>query len=269
MKYVLVIVMFLLIINVAYAANVDKKVLDELNDNDEVSVIVYYKDDFKTNNINTLNDVKIRYSYDTLNGFSGKINKKSLEKLKNDKNIEAIYFDDVLHINLQDSVPLINATTVHNKLINNLNLTGKGQTICILDTGINYSHPDLGGCFGNGCRVIDGYDFVDNDNDPYDNHSLGHGTHVAGIAAASGGIIGVAPEANITMVRVCDSSGGCNSSNIIAGIDWCNNHKDNLANLKERVRQKTRNRVCLKLADGFLRELKSKDVWLQESEVVK
>src|SRR5207245_388592 len=58
---------------------------------------------------------------------------------------------------------------------------GAGQTIAILDTGVDYNHPSLGGGLGN--TVFDGYDFVDNDNDPIDPD--GHGTGVAGIAVAS------------------------------------------------------------------------------------
>ncbi|RMZ71750.1 subtilisin Carlsberg [Pyrenophora seminiperda CCB06] len=73
-------------------------------------------------------------------------------------------------------------------------VTGKGFRIAIVDSGIDYTHPALGGCFGPGCLVEIGYDFTgDNykpgltplqpDNDPMDN-CVGHGTHVAGIIAA-------------------------------------------------------------------------------------
>ena len=57
-------------------------------------------------------------------------------------------------------------------------LTGAGQTIAIIDSGIDYMHPELGGGFGPGYKVVDGYDFLDNDADPMDNH--GHGTLIAG-----------------------------------------------------------------------------------------
>jgi len=74
-----------------------------------------------------------------------------------------------------------------------LNLTGKGVRVAVIDTGIYYLHPALGGCFGNGCKVGYGYDLVgDNaalplgDNDPIDNCSHNsHGTFVAGIIAAN------------------------------------------------------------------------------------
>ena len=232
-----------LIINLVNAAQVDKKIEQELSNKNEVEVIVYLKEpsyvgkgvNAEINKINTRknsiqalqNDFKIKYDYGSLNGFSGKINKNALQKLKNDPNVKEVYLSQTRKIFLQDSLSLINATIVHSKIINNLNLTGKGQSICILDTGINYSHNDFGSCTsaGNGanCRVTLGYDYVNNDNNSYDDN--GHGTHVSGIAAASGNITGVAPEANITMIKVCNSTGTCSDADIISGINWCNNNR--------------------------------------------
>src|SRR6476619_6453257 len=60
---------------------------------------------------------------------------------------------------------------------------GDGYTVAILDTGIDYNHPDLGGGFGPGHRVVDGYDFINNDANPMDDN--GHGTHLAGIIGSS------------------------------------------------------------------------------------
>jgi len=236
MKLILIILIVLMSFNLVYAVNVDKSVENKLNNNGEADVIVYLneqninaqKGDIRENSIQNLgNEIKLKYKYENLNGFSGKINKNAFEKLKNDPNVKEIYLNKERKIFLQNSLSLINATITRSKSINDLNLTGKGQTICILDTGINYSHNDFGSCLsinnGNKCRVNSGYDYVNNDNDPYDDN--GHGTHVAGIAAASGNITGVAPEANLTIIKVCNSAGSCSDGNIIAGFNYCIGNK--------------------------------------------
>ncbi|MEM6314594.1 MAG: hypothetical protein AAF743_10925, partial [Planctomycetota bacterium] len=46
--------------------------------------------------------------------------------------------------------------------------TGAGQAVAVIDTGIDYNHPALGGGFGDGFKVVAGYDFLDDDNDPLD-----------------------------------------------------------------------------------------------------
>lgn len=104
---------------------------------------------------------------------------------------------------------------------------GAGITIGILDSGIDYNHPSLGGGFGPGFKVIDGWDFVDNDPDPMDEHR--HGTHVAGIAAGNNEsthndpenlpFLGVAPDANLVAYRVLDKNGRGRISDIIAAIE--------------------------------------------------
>lgn len=94
---------------------------------------------------------------------------------------------------------------------------GTGIKIAILDTGIDYSHPDLAG------NYIGGYDFVYDDDDPFDDSYLSHGTHVAGIIAAKEdgvGVVGVAPEANVFAVKVLDGGGFGTADWIIAGIEW-------------------------------------------------
>jgi subtilisin family serine protease len=100
--------------------------------------------------------------------------------------------------------------------------------IGIIDTGVFGAHVDLAG------RVLPGYDFVNNDADPADDD--GHGTHVAGIAAAGGdnnlGVTGVAYGANVKIlpIKVCGPS-GCPSSAIVAGIRYAADNGANVINL--------------------------------------
>ncbi|KAF5409976.1 MAG: Tk-subtilisin [Candidatus Methanocomedens sp.] len=94
-------------------------------------------------------------------------------------------------------------------------ITGAGVDVAIIDTGINYNHPDLASNYQSG------YDFVNSDNDPIDD--TGHGTHVAGTVAAINndfGVIGVSPEVNLYALKVLDASGSGSYSNIISAIDW-------------------------------------------------
>jgi len=170
---------------------------------------------------------KIKHKFSSFNRFSAEIKRKDLDKLMEDKRVKKIYYDWPIHAFLQNSTEIVNATSTWPIQISRINLTGEGETVCVIDTGVNYSHPDLGGCYGDNnasssCKVIGGYDFVNNDNDPMDDH--GHGTHVAGIVAANGSIRGIAPGAKIVAIKVLDSSGGGYTDDLISGIEWCINN---------------------------------------------
>src|SRR5688500_8945188 len=110
---------------------------------------------------------------------------------------------------------------------NSPNITGKGQTIAIIDTGINYNLAELGAGFGPGFKVVGGHDFASNDDDPRD--EAGHGTAVAWCAAGnaftSGGLThqGIAPEANLVALRVGD--GSFPWENIQNALKWVIDHR--------------------------------------------
>ncbi|GDX92677.1 hypothetical protein LBMAG46_26850 [Planctomycetia bacterium] len=95
-------------------------------------------------------------------------------------------------------------------------LRGAGVRVAVLDTGVDYTHPDLW------ANYRGGYDFVNNDADPRDDQ--GHGTHVSGTIAAlidGAGVVGVAPEVDLYAVKVLSSTGSGSWSSIISGLDWC------------------------------------------------
>lgn len=83
--------------------------------------------------------------------------------------------------------------------------------VAIIDSGVDYTHPDLK------ANYIGGYDTVDEDNDPMDGNV--HGTHVAGIIAGNGKIKGVAPNASILAYRVMNDGGTGTTDDIIQGIE--------------------------------------------------
>ena len=134
--------------------------------------------------------------------------------LANNPDVASIEPIREVHATLTVSVPLIEADKVWAVAdVNGIGIDGAGMRIGILDTGVDYTHPDLGGCLGAGCKVAAGYDFVNHDADPMDNH--GHGTHVAARGRRrklhrrewSRAIRGVAPGAEIYAYKVLSASG--------------------------------------------------------------
>ena len=96
------------------------------------------------------------------------------------------------------------------------------KVICVVDSGVDYRHPDLAPRMWVGPNGTHGYDFVNGDADPMDD--AGHGTHVAGIAAAAlGNGLGAAglSAARIMAMKVLDRNGTGTEFNLAVGIDRC------------------------------------------------
>jgi subtilisin family serine protease len=155
--------------------------------------------------------------YRALNGVALECKRGMIEKIRALPMVQQVRLDDEVKINLKESIHQIRADIVQDSL----GYKGKGVLIGDIDTGIDYDNPALGGGFGSGFRVIGGYDFVNNDSDPMDDH--GHGTHVAGIIGANSGdtLRGVAPEVKFLAVKVLDAKGNGWVSDVIAGIEYC------------------------------------------------
>ena len=118
--------------------------------------------------------------------------------------------------------------------------TGSRDTIiAIVDTGVDENQPDLRG------RVLRGWDFHNNDARPRDDN--GHGTAVAGVAAAAGndrvGIAGMCWRCRIMPVKVLNSNGSGSHSNIAAGIIWAADHGADVINMSLAARDAHRRHV--------------------------
>jgi len=103
---------------------------------------------------------------------------------------------------------------------------GDRVRIGVIDTGADYSHPDLRHCLSIGINLLNRFLLPNDDN--------GHGTHIAGTIAASSrqhGIIGVAPLASIHPVKAFDHQGSAFVSDIINGIDWCVKNQIHIINM--------------------------------------
>ena len=100
-------------------------------------------------------------------------------------------------------------------------------TIAVIDTGVDLGHPDLS------AKIVGGYDFVNGDNSAQDDN--GHGTHVAGIAAAitnnGTGVAGVSWGAHIMPIKVLNSAGNGTFADVAAGIAWAADHGAQVINL--------------------------------------
>ncbi len=107
-------------------------------------------------------------------------------------------------------------------------ITGAGVKIAVIDTGIDYNHPELKGNYRGG------YDFVNNDDDPVDDSLRGHGTLVAGIIAArvnGQGVVGVAPEASLYALKIMDSNGASSIGRMVAALQWAVDHDIDIVNI--------------------------------------
>lgn len=300
------------------------------------------KTEIRENVISKINKQNVKHRFSSFNGFSTEVTLDELEELLKNPLILNIEEDYEVFSLLQDSVSIINVDNIWNYKINDLNITGHNQTVCIVDTGVDYTHQDLGGCesiystdfleedldsnitspnYPNNypndynslieiitiegadsvsiffeelileydydyvllydkndnlityftdeinnfwspvilgdtikiwfysdssvtekgfnitkvrsyqttlaCeKVIGGYDFINFDNDPFDDRF--HGTHVAGITSGNGLIKGVSPDSKIFAVKSLNYLGSGTVSGIVAGIEYCTaNAQDN------------------------------------------
>ncbi|HZQ28586.1 MAG TPA: S8 family serine peptidase [Acidimicrobiales bacterium] len=105
--------------------------------------------------------------------------------------------------------------------------TGAGVTIAVVDTGVDLSHEDLA------TKLVPGTNIVSPGQPPQDDN--GHGTHVAGIAAAATnngrGVVSVAPDAKIMPVKVLGADGTGSEADVAAGIRWAADQGAQVINL--------------------------------------
>jgi len=115
-----------------------------------------------------------------------------------------------------------NVTKVNADDVWALGYTGEGVIVSVLDVGVNYNHTDLTDHMWESDDYPNhGYDFVNNDNDPMDDH--GHGTHCAGTVAGdgtAGSQTGMAPDATIMACKVLDAGGNGSESGVWAAAEF-------------------------------------------------
>lgn len=166
----------------------------------------------------------MKHKFSIIQGVAASVPAGKINALSKNPNIERIVLDHKVQALRLNSVPLIRADTAASTFLVN----GTGINISIIDTGV-FNHTEFQNpnriiaqkcyCTGNCCP--DGTPGSNNATDDY-----GHGTHVAGIAAGKGypgsltSGLGVATNASILAVKVLDSSGSGDESDVISGIGW-------------------------------------------------
>jgi minor extracellular serine protease Vpr len=181
-----------------------------------------------------------RKAFDTLwNGLSVSAKSSELGKIAGLSSVKAVYPVETIAIpettpysspDLGTALAMTGADIVQSEL----GYTGEGLKVAIMDTGIDYMHPDLGEGWGPGYRVVAGYDFVGdafdaNPNNPTYNpvpqpnpdpmDCNGHGTHVAGIVGANGAVTGVAPGVTFGAYKVFGCVGSTTADIMMAAME--------------------------------------------------
>ncbi|MED4202872.1 S8 family serine peptidase [Neobacillus mesonae] len=179
--------------------------------------------------------VKLRRIFqEALDGFSVQGSPATIARLtqQQQQQKQIIHVSPITKYQVQteESVKIIGVDEVRSFFDSkNKRLTGKGVTVGVIDTGVDYTHPDLKPNYKGG------HDLVDNDTDPMETLTPGrqtiHGTHVAGIIAANGKIKGVAPEARILAYRALGPGGGGTTEQVLAAIDQAIKDKVDIVNL--------------------------------------
>ncbi|WP_053071908.1 S8 family serine peptidase [Ornithinibacillus contaminans] len=171
--------------------------------------------------------IEVMATYDTLfNGLALQGAPKDLAKMGTLDFIKAVHTVQHYEAMLSPTIGKISDPTELEKNqdivwpaeLNNTTYTGKGITVGVIDTGIDYNHPDLQE------NYIGGYDVVDLDDDPMETQEsegipTEHGSHVAGIIAANGNMKGVAPNAKIRSYRALGPGGSGTSVQVIAAME--------------------------------------------------
>lgn len=225
-------------------SKIDMEVYDSFEESEYVRVIVKIdvdseegiifrrilsEDEIKIEKENVINEVINEVGYKNINhvfedSVAVKVNLDELKELEEIEDVGEIIIDVVVKAFLQDSVVQVNASTVWPIQLSSTNITGIDETVCVIDTGADFIHPDLVG--KNLTCVIDCIERSCIENcSRGDDH--GHGTHISGIIGASGGIYGMAGGIGLIAVKALNSSGAGFSTDVRSAIDWCSD-QDNI-----------------------------------------
>jgi subtilisin family serine protease len=230
--FILILIFLSLSVNASNSHKIDSSLIEK-SKLKEINIIVELEDEnfLNKNEIKKISSSNRKYN----NLVALKVDNKKLNELIDSGIVKSIQenvpfskdIEENFSKDMQDTVGIINASSSWNLLQNSTNLTGLYETVCIIDTGTNFTHPDLLNknktciinCYNQDCAE----DCTSIDDD-------GHGTHVAGTIAALGTINGIAKNANLISLKVLDGDGNAHPStgtlDIKNAIDWCVQNKN-------------------------------------------
>lgn len=179
----------------------------------------------------------IKRTHKLINAISGQVPEEEIDKIKNDPDVA--YVEPDVEVGITDPglvlPPLTQeykdswgVTRIGGNAAVAAGITGAGIKVAILDSGIDYNHPDLKDNYKGG------YNFAYDNDDPYDDGYISHGTHIAGIIGARNngtGVVGVAPEVSLYAVKVLGGMVMGDLSDILAGMEWAISNNMNIINL--------------------------------------
>lgn len=200
----------------------------------DVPVLIRFRDRPAPNDLECVVKYRgvVRRQFRIVPAVAATVPATSIAKIRREQGVVAVELDTVVQahdIETVWGVKRIGCGPVHNgtfAVAQAVPIRGAGIRVAVLDTGIDYTHLQLAP------NYFGGYDFVNNDSDPWDDNY--HGTHVAGIIAAvkdGSKAVGVSPAADLYGVKVLDSNGAGYWSWVISGIDWCVNNNMDVVNL--------------------------------------
>ena len=175
----------------------------------ERKFIVIFKERPNQKDIDDIRSLgKIKNQFEIIPGVLAELKESQMNVLKNNGRVLEIYEDIKVTAFMDESEKIIHADIVQTN-----GITGTGVKVCIVDSGVDDSHPALNPLFAE-------IDFVNIDSDATDDY--GHGTHVAGTVASQDSTFGgVSPGVSLMAAKVLDQNGSGYSSDVISGIQWC------------------------------------------------
>jgi len=167
---------------------------------------------------------RLKHRFKRIKALSVKLTDQAIAELQNDPSVAYIEEDSTVSViesefGNSEYLATWGVSRIGSEAVHAAQVQGANIKIAVLDTGIDYTHPDLDNNYRGGINIID----PNLPAGPFDDSWNSHGTHVAGIIAAElngNGVVGVAPQASLYAIKTLDNSGNGYLSDVIAGIEW-------------------------------------------------